>query len=134
MASWRSAIVISSPDEKDMVIDNVMVDEVMEWYDIVFFFCLNSHLMGITDGTMHKYFDTSTHMPKSKSQETHQVRFSCINIFYPPATYSPPNSSTVSNQFKSLLCEVLHLRIHSNHPLACKFNSNINKLLFIYKH
>ena len=71
MASQRLAIAILSLDEEDMVIDNVMVDEVMEWYDIVFFFCLNSHLMGITDGTMHEYFDTSTHMLKSKSQETH---------------------------------------------------------------
>ena len=135
MASWRLAIVISSPDEKDMVIDNVMVNEVMEWYDIVFFFCLNSHLVGITDSAMRKYFDTSTHMPKSKSWETHQVCFSCINTFYPPTTYSPPNRSTISNWFKSLLCEVLRLRIHSNHALvsmACKFYSNINKVLTNY--
>ena len=35
MASQRSAMAILSSDE-DMVIDNVMVDEMMEWYDIVF--------------------------------------------------------------------------------------------------
>ena len=135
MASQRSAMAISSPDEEDIVIDNVMVDEVMEWYNIVFFFCLNSHLMGITDGAMHKYFDTSTHMLKSKSQETHHVCFSCINTFYSAAVYSPPKRSMVSNQFKSLLCEALHLRIHSNCALvsmACRFNSNINKVLTNY--
>ena len=74
-------------------------------------------------------------MPKSKSRETRRVCFSCFNTFDPPTAYSPPNRSTISNQFKSLLCEALHLRIHSNCALvsmACKFYSNINKVLTNY--
>ena len=107
------------------------------WSDMTMFFSfgLNSHIMRITDGAMWKYFDVSTHMPKSKSWETHWVCFSCINTFYPPTAYSPLNRYTVSNWFKSLLFDVHHLRIHSNCALvsmACKFNSNINKVLTNY--
>ena len=110
----------------------------MKWWSdmtLSLFFCLNSHIMGITDSATCKYFDMSTHMLKSKSWETCRVHFSCINTFYPPAAYSPLNRSTVSNQFKSLLFDALHLRIHLNRALvsmACKFNSNINKFLTNY--
>ena len=65
-----------------------------------FFFCLNSHIVGITNSTMHKCFNMSTHMPKSKSQETCQVCFSCTKTFYPPAAHSSPNRNTFSNHFK----------------------------------
>ena len=83
--------------------------------------------MGITDGTTRKCFDTSTHMPKSKSQETRRVRFSSTETFYPPAAYSPPNRNTFSNRFKTLLFDALWLKILSNRAfvsMACKFDSN----------
>ena len=74
-------------------------------------------------------------MLKSKSQETHWVCFSCIKTFYPPAAYSPLNRSMVSNWFKTLLFDALHLRILSNRALvsiACRFNSDVNKFLTNY--
>ena len=65
------------------------------WSDTMwfFFFCLNSHIMGITDSSTCKCFDMSTHMPKSKLQETLWVHFSSTQILYPPAAYSPPNTN-----------------------------------------
>ena len=91
--------------------------------------------MGITDSATHKCFDTSTHMLKSKSQETRQVHFSSTETFYPPAAYSPPNRNTFSNRFKTLLFDALRLRILSNHAyvsMACKFDSNTNRFLTNY--
>ena len=99
------------------------------------FFCLNSHIVGITDGATRKCFDTSTHMLKSKSRETHWVRFSSTDTFYPPAAYSPPNRNTFSNRFKALLFDALWLKILSNHAfvsMACKFDSNTNRFLTNY--
>ena len=107
------------------------------WSDTMWlcFFCLNSHIVGITDSATCKCFDTSTHMPKSKSQETCRVRFSSTDTFYPPAAYSPPNRNTFSNRFKALLFNTLQLKIFSNCAfvsMACKFDSNTNRFLTNY--
>ena len=75
------------------------------------------------------------HMPKSKSQETCQVCFSCIKTFYPPAAYSPSKRNMFSKHFKTLFFNTLWLRMISNCAsvsMACKFNSNINKSLVNY--